>query len=293
MSTPVMHYARRLALGATSTPDKRLQFVSCASRGAPTHNNYPGVRGYRGIPQLNSFEGVKDVGLSIQAMPSPDELVYWLKYIFGAASGTAYTLTEALPAFYAMVDAGNTVYLHSGEKVNTAVFSSDPNTPLTLALETIGLTRADGASFPSLSNLTAKRPYTHHECTLSIDGDAYTPAQVQLSVNNNLDGNRYLNSQSRTAILDGERLIQLAVMLPFGSSEYAAFKDMDLNAGLEAVLTYAYGAESLAFTMPAVSCPEPPTEIRGKNGELMGQFIFTARKPDDATAEISVASTND
>jgi len=293
MSNPVMHYARRLAIGATSTPDKRLQFVSCASRGAPTHINYPGVRGYRGVPQLNSYEGVKDVGLSIQAMPSPDELVYWLKYILGAASGDAYTLTEALPTFYAMVDAGNTVFLHSGEKVNTAVFSSDANTPLTMALETLGLTRTDGATFPTLTNLTTKRPYTHHECTLSIDSASYAPAQVQLSINNNLDGNRFLNSQSRTAILEGERLVQLAVMLAFGSSEYAAFKAMNLNAGVAAVLTYAYGAEELEFTMPAVSCTEPPTEIRGKGGELMAQFIFTARKPDDATAEISVSSTND
>lgn len=293
MSNPVMHYARRLALGATSTPDKRLQFASVASRGAPAHVNYPGVRGYRGVPMANSFEGVKDVGLSIQAMPSPDELVYWLKYIFGAASGDAYTLTEALPTFFAMVDAGNTVYLHSAEKVNTAVFSSDANTPLTLALETLGLTRSEGATFPSLSNMTVKRPYTHHECTLSIDSASYAPAQVQLSVNNNLDGNRFFNSQSRTAILEGERLVQLSVMLAFGSSEYAAFKAMDLNAGVEGVLTYAYGAEELAFTMPALACPEPPTEIRAKNGELMAQFIFTARKPDDATAEISVASTND
>jgi hypothetical protein len=240
MSDPVMNYARRLAIGATgASPTKQLQFLRCASRGAPAHVNYPGVRGKRGIVATSSYEGIKDVGLSFTGQPSADELAAWLKYILGGnPSGDTYPLAEALPYFTAMVDAGNTVYSHDYLKVATATFSSDQNNPLTLAIEALGKNRVGGATFPSLTNLTVKRPYTHHELTVSIDGTAYKVQSSRLSINNNLDGNRFLNSQTRTEIPEGERLVQLVLMMPFGSSEYSAFNAMDLNTGVEAIVTY-------------------------------------------------------
>ncbi len=292
MANPTMGYARKVGIGATSTVDQQLQFMSCGIGKNQTHLQDDAMRGYRGRPAVSTVEGTYTVGGNLDLEPRPDELVVLLPWILGGnASGTTFPLAETVPERYLTIDKGADIYTYAGCKVNRATFrSSAGNQKLTLSLDVQGTTETGGESFPSIgATLTQLQPYLHHQLVATIGGTAYKLDNFELSIDNALMLDRFFNSQTRINLPEQDRLVTISADFPFRSDESSLYGIA--VGGVAATWVYTNGAYSITFTTPKVTAPVEPVVIQNRNGEVVRRINFTARKTDDSTAELTV--TND
>jgi hypothetical protein len=295
-----MGFSRRFGAGpnAGGVATREFDFLSCDISASQELLISDGIRGTRSAVSQQATTGVKPVGGGVILEPRPDDLDFWLPYILGAEEATdVFALAETLPELCAVVDNVVKVYTYAGCKVNTARFSGGANQKMQLALDLQGKTESEGAaaSFPSIANtLSLLQPYTFQQGVLTLaDTTTYEFNNVEIAINNNLILDRYNNSETRTEIPCGPRVVTLACDLPFTADELAR-RAADAT-GIAATLKYTNGTRSLLFTFANLKKPLSPIQAGAKNAELTlrCQFQAFATQAGDGTLTRELVVTND
>lgn len=253
-----------------------------------SHVETGGIRGTRSHISENVSEGTYTVGGPLVLIPTPADLVTLLPKILGAAaSGTTFALAETLPDFVAQIDRKTKVFAYSGCKVNKASFKSSKGNPLTLDLDIQGkkegsysgstftdITLGSAGTFPSLT-LSVLQPYMHHQLVLTIGGTAYEVDDIDITIDNALILDRFNNSQSRTELPEGDRIITVSATFPYSTSETALYNIA--TAGAAATAVYTNGNYSITFTFAVLQAAAKSPVVQSRNGEIVLPIDFVAR----------------
>jgi hypothetical protein len=278
--TATMGHATKLGMGTSAPSTKQFEFESCGVGRQGTHVQSPGIRDGRSYHSESVVEGPYTVGGPIVLAPRPDELDFLLPQLLGTPESTnVFALAETLPDTIVdiekVADSATTAYRTTG-KFNTGTFRSAAGGLLMLELDFQGLDEAE-IDFPSISaTLTALQPYIHHQLVLTIGGVAYKPASIDITINNALILDRFLNSQTRTELPESDRVITCNFTVPYDANCRNNLYGATVG-GLAATAVWTNGSRSLTFTFGVLQFPKPPIVIPGRNGELMASFAAQAR----------------
>jgi hypothetical protein len=277
--------------GSSNPVDTAIEFNSESIRKSATILETGGIRGTRSHPKERTRSGTYTVGGSMSCNPGPTELAFLLPYILGAnASGTTFALAETLPSAYITVDRVAKVFTYAGMKVNRGTFRCSQGQLLQLDLDLMGKTEtvANAGTFPSLT-LGTEAPYVFHDAVITIASTAYPVSDLDITIDNRLEGNRFQNSQTRTELPTMDRTVTVTVNTEFTSSTTALYDAANNYTGLSCTVVFTNGNYSITFTLPALQVPAQSPVVGGRN-EIMMPLQFTARK-SGSTAELTV--TND
>ncbi len=285
--------AARVGLGTADPVTKQIEFVSCGLANTPQLVLSEGLRDGRARYETSAVFGTRAVGGPLVMDVRPDELAVVLPYILGAAaSGENFATAETLTEFYALVDKVADIYLYAGCKVNQATFRSSANQLLNLSLDVVAKTETGGQTFPAISSsLSAFRPYIHHQGVLTLGGTAYPHDNLEITINNALQSDVYRNSQERTDIPEGDRIVTLAADFPFSATEESAFYQ-EAIAGLAGSMVYTQsGAINLTFTFANLKWAAASPIINGRGQEIGWRISFQAFKTSGGN-EIAVVNSS-
>jgi len=276
-----MAHATKVGIAATAPSTLQLEFESCGVGLQGTHVQSPGIRDGRSYHSESVVDGPYTVGGPLVLAPRADELDALLPYILGTAEvADVFSLAETIPDFVLDVekvaDGAASGYRYAGCKMNSATFRSSPGGLLMLEMDVQGKTEAE-ITFPSISGtLTVLQPYIHHQLVLTIGGTAYQPASIDITINNALILDRFLNSQTRTELPESDRIVTCNFTLPYTANERNNLYDVAVG-GLAATAKWTNGARSILFTFGVLQFPKPPVVIPGRNAELVISFAAQAR----------------
>jgi hypothetical protein len=196
-----------------------------------------------------------------------------------AANGTTYALAETLPERFFFVQRGDGTDGKVFEyvcKVNRCTFRAAPGTPLTLALDVVARTETvtNANTFPAGTVDITTGPFVFTDLVASIGGSNYAVNDFEVTIDNALDAERFLNSTTLAAIYPQDRTITVNLTPPYGDAEalYAVS-----GAVVNTVLTFTNANTSMVFTMPGVHYPRQSPTVGGLN-EIMLPLRGTARK---------------
>jgi hypothetical protein len=292
MSTAaIMGWARAVGIGTVDPVTKQLEVESCGIGKQGVHVESNGIRGSRSHIAESVNDGPYTVGGPMVLQPRPDDLDDLLPWIMGSTfSGAVISIGDTLTDRYVTVDKGAKVYTYDGCRVNTAMFRSSAGQNLSLEMDIQGKDEAvgDAGSFPAISGtLSNLQPYIHHQAVITLDGTARQVSSVEISINNNLILDRFLNSQTRTELPSGDLNVSLTVDNPF------TIADLDLYdlavAGIAGTVVYTNGLRSITFSFANLKVPAQVIAL-ARQGELTHRLPFTAYRTS-STALLTV--TND
>jgi hypothetical protein len=254
------------------------EFTSESLAARRTFLDLSGFRGSLSHPKERCRVGTYTVGGAISMNPTPTELDGWLKRIMGTAkSGSTFALADVGPMeFAALIDRGSKVLLYDGCKTAKATFSSQAGGPLTLTVDIVGATETIGNSgtFPSITPELAD-PYVHMDTVLTLGGTAYAAKQVDITVEYQLETDRFLNSLYVTALPCADRKVTVRVMLPWTTDEVALYNQA--LAGGTGSVVYTNGGTSVTFSFANLKAMEQTTPTLGSTrGELTYDLTLTA-----------------
>lgn len=289
--TSSMGHQTRIGISKASPTTQEIEFISCDMGAKNQHVQSDGIRGQRGRQSESVLDGIIDVSGSLVLEPRYEDLIVMLELILGTAAAPNYTLAEVVPFFTLDFKKIADTYRYANCKVNTATFRSARNQPLQLTLDIVGKTETGSISFPNIAaTLSALQPYIHHQLVMTIGGTAYELDNLEVSISNALLTDRYNNSQTRTDIPEGDRVITVSATFPF-TTDQAALYGMAV-AGLAGANTAVWtnGAHVLTMTFGKLQAPTISPGVGAKNQEITRTIQFNARKIG-ATAELAVSST--
>lgn len=292
-------YATALALdadGTFSSGAKRYEFIGDVSLGMSTvivDSN--GTRGERSRNASRIAQGIKTIDGGFTIEPNPVELDFLLPFILGGTEGSSddFAVADALPSLSAMVDRVAKVHTYAGLKVARAVFSASTNQKLTLSLDFMGLTEAEGEAGSFQSGLTIDAtlpPYILHQGVLSLGGTEREFQSFELVIDNQLIA-VHNNSQTPSYVDPQDRIVTLAVDTPYHSNTTALYTGNVTDAsGLAGFLTFTIGSRSTRFDLGNLKVPQNRTPSAGTKNEIRLTTQYQAYKTG-STAEIKI--TND
>lgn len=243
----------RLGIGATSTVDSALDYIDFN----------PGVR--RELRDMNGTRGKfsKDgnrvrvnrntVTPRLRAEPTISEWTKYLPWITGGTpSGTpavAYPLGNAtVEKFVHWKPVAGEAFLLTGVAVDVATLRAASGEPLALELDLVGrLYDAAPAAFPAISPDVVTQPFILSDLVLTVEGVERQCRDLFLSVRNNIDRNRHLNSLNLTTTQKLSRQVVFNVSVPSGDNVGLWDAGAD-GATLSAVFTNPTNSAVLSVT---------------------------------------------
>jgi hypothetical protein len=279
-------YAAKLGIGTASTVDQPLDFLSESLAVDEQFVDRAGIRGTRSHPIEVMRAGNRSVGGALMLQPNAQEWAYLLPWMLGtAASGTTYALAETVPERYVTADRVSKVHTYDGCKVNVGRVRGTQGAPLDLTLDLLGIdeTQANSGTFPALTLDSATGPFMFSDGAVVIGGVTYQIKECEIVIDNKLDGDRFLNSRTRTAIVAQDREVMVNFSLPWGDAVAAYNSGV---GGVAVTVTFTNGTVSLAFSFVKVVFPRKSPTVPGKQ-EIMLPLQGVA-KSSGATKELVV-----
>lgn len=281
-----MGCASKFGVGASAPATLLLDLMSGDVGLQETLINGTGVRGTRTRHKSRTRKGTRRPTGSITIEPNVDELLFWLPYILGGTpSGTTYPLGETLSSFIVTKDMVTKVFTYTGCKIASASFKSSQGGPLqlTLNIEGVDETVGNAGTFPDIE-LGEAAPFVHHDGAFAVNSlTGRTFFDFELNIDNMLDGERFGNSATRTALNPTDRNITVSLTPPYGGNHdmYAL-----LETGVPISATFTNGTVSVAFSMPFVQVPRVTPLIAGKAENRL--MLKGEARGDDANSELVV-----
>lgn len=301
MGTPFYGHASKLAIDVSTVTglsdfdsgSTSLEFESESLQKISNIISPNGIRGTRSQEASGCVIAQSDVRGQIVLYPRPDELDVLLPLILGADESTdTFALAEALKEFGALVERGAKRFVYTGLRVDRATFQCSQGQLLKLTLDVEGETEVvSGTSFPgTVPAITTLQPYTFKQAALVLNHDASAVEMFEftITIDNMLDKERRLNSETRTQLNPTDRVVTLAVRVPYTSDE------VDLHdyaiGGASGSITLTNGARSLAFSFANLKAPANSPVVAGRTTETTLSLNFQAYQ-SSGTKELIV--TND
>lgn len=279
------YWEQIVGIGTANPVTKQLQNVNCSIGRRGTHITKDGARGSREMRDTTAGDGPYTVGGGLSVQPADDEWDTLLPLINGGTrSGTGaggdpylYPLADSLPEFYVTKELIAKVPTWAGCKVNRAVMRSSAGSPvLTCEMDVQGKTETLGAaaSFPAISaTLTTDQPFLHQQLVCTLNSVAVLVDDVVLTVDNMLNLDRFLNSQTRTNLPEQGRLITVEMSNPYNVTDVALYNIA--VAGISGSLVYTNGSRVLTFSFTNLKAP-PDIIESAVRGEAINRLRFVA-----------------
>jgi hypothetical protein len=256
-----------------------------------------GMAGTRSRYATRTRAGIRRVTGSLSMQPNAIEWANLLPRILGAsAAGTSFLLAEQLPSFTLVADKDNgtdgKVLTYNGCKVSKAVLTAEQGRPLQLDMSIEGWDESVGAAgtFPSLTLNTATGPFLLSDTNagITVAASTYPFRRVVITIDNMLDGERFMNSNIRSALRAKDRVVTVELDGPYGNNSAAYPTAATLAAGVAVVVTFAntVHAVSMAITLSKVHFPRKSPPMSGRE-EVMLPLIGEARA-GTANDELSI-----
>lgn len=279
--------------GTPLTVDQGFVFVSesMTKRGTIVERN--GLRGTRSHQADDTRVGTYRVGGQIVLEPTPEDLAVWLPRILGAdPSGTTYNLAESLPSFTLTIDRVAKVFTYAGCKVNRATFHGAQGGLLRLSLDLLAQseTVAAAGSFPALS-IGSTQPYIFSDVSLTLASASREVKQFELSIDNGLVADRFMNSVTIVNAPEGDRTIALRTTHAWAAGNTDLYAQALAGAAGTLQLTNPLGGSpptgyQTTFSFGTLQVPDRSPNVPGRQ-ELLLNLEMIARR-SGATAELTV-----
>lgn len=286
MPTIVPGFATQLGLNSAGTipVDTKLDFVRLNYGADENLIDGNAMRGTRSRSLERVRIGTRAVGGTIVFWPTPVELAYLLPWIMGAGptgggQTKTYSLASVLPTKSLSIDRVQFVQNSLGVVVNRATFRGRRGQPLEVELDLMGIDEALGnpGTFPSLTADTTSKIFVFHDAAVSINSTTYQLRDLDLVIDNRVDGERYLNSQTRTALYSMDRQVSFLTNIPWGDA--SGLYQLAGTDGFSFSTTWTFGNCALNFTMPKAFWMRKPIEIPGREElyyPMQGMGLATA-----------------
>lgn len=278
--------------GTAVTVDQGFVFASesIAKRGAIVERE--GIRGIRGHQSDDTRTGPYSVAGQLVLEPTPEDLAIWLPRILGAAAvGTAYDLAETLPSFTLAVDRVAKVFTYAGCKVDRATFSGSSGGLLRLSMDISAQSESVGnaGTFPSLTAGITKPYIFSGDPVLTLQSAAREVSQFDLTIDNALVKDRFMNSLTIINLPEGDRVVSLNTTHPYAAGT-GTTGTTDLYAqalaGAAGTLVFTNGGYSTTFTFGTLQVPDNSPTVQSK-AEIPLQLQMIARRAG-TTPELAV-----
>lgn len=279
--------------GTAVTVDQGFVFVSesIAKRGMIIER--VGLRGSRSHQADDTRVGPYTVGGQLVLEPTPEDLAIWLPRILGAdPSGTTYNLAETLPSFTLSVDRVAKVFTYAGCKVNRAVFQGAQGGLLRLTLDIVAQSESVAAAgtFPSLA-LGVTQPYIFSDLALTLASAAREVKQFDLTIDNGLITDRFMNSLVIVSAPEGDRTIGLRTMHAWAAANTDLYAQALAGAAGSLQLTNALGGTpptgyQTTFSFATLQVPARSPVVPGRQ-EFFLNLDMVARQVG-STPELTV-----
>ena len=302
MADPVMGVQSRIGVkketteGTAVTVDTLLELISGDFGLVEEGIHAQGMHGSRSHWAARTRANTRKASGSITLQPNAIELSVLLPFILGAdANGTTFALAETLPSFTVVMDKDNATdgktYTYNGCKCGKAVFSAEQGGLLSVQMDVEGRDESIGAAgtFPALTLNVATGPFVFSDAVISVAGSNYSFKRFSLTVDNQLDADRFMNSQTRTAIPTRGRVVSLELDGPAGQNHATYPTAATLAAGVAVVLTLTntVHAVSIAFSLLKVHFPRRTAVWSGRD-ELMLPLMGDSRASAAAGDELTI-----
>lgn len=264
----VYGYASQLGIDDADPVTKRFDFHREGLVLDEMFKDTNGLRGTRSHDISRIRAANRRCGGPISLQPSAVELALLLPWILGAnASGTTYALADTLPTRYVTIDRVIKVFKYTGVVVNRATFRASEGEPLSLDLDLVGIdeTVANAGTFPSLSIDTTTQPFMFTDLAWTLAATGYSLKEFEMVIDNNIDTERFFNSQTLSAAYPQDRTISFRTRVPAGDA-IAAYNTGP--TGVAVVGTFTNAATSLIFSMVKVTFPRKSPPVEGRS-EIM------------------------
>jgi hypothetical protein len=267
---------------------------SIAKKGMVVERN--GLRGTRSHVADDTRIGPYTAGGQLVLEPTPADLAIWLPRILGgtpSGSGTVtYPLAETLPSFTLSIDRIAKVFTYGGCKVNRALLHGAQGGLLRLTLDIVAQNEsvAGAGTFPSLTPSVAQ-PYIFSDLSLSLAATAREVKQFDLTIDNALVTDRFMNSLTIVAAPEGDRTISLRTVHAWAAANTDLYAQALAGAAGTLQLTNALGGTpptgfQTIFSFATLQVPDRSPNVTGRQ-EVFLNLEMMARKVG-STPELSV-----
>lgn len=277
MGTPAIGTLSKLAIDVSTVTaitdfdagSTQLEFLSEELRYAEAQAYNSGIRGTRSrvAERCRIAQGV--VSGSLVLHPTPIELDVLFPLILGAAeSNDSFALAETIPEFGVLIDRITRRFVYTGCRVSRATFSGSQGQPITLRLDLEGETEViTNTAFPvTVPAIDSGSPYIFSDVTFALAADA-SAAEVrgfEITIDNGLITDRFMNSVTRTTIPSADRVITVSLTVPYTADEVDLHKQA--LAGGTGSLTLTNGGTSTLFTFGNLKTDPASSPVVGARG---------------------------
>lgn len=289
MGTPFYGNAAKMAMDKSTVTgisdfdsgSQALEFISESVKKVSNIIGPEGIRGTRSREATGCVIASSDVRGSIELYPRPDELDFLLPLILGTDESTdVFALAETLQEFGICIERGAKRFIYTGCRVDRAVFSCSQGQLLKLVIEIEGETEVVSATaFPAtVPALTVLQPYTFKQAALVLQADASAVEMFDftLTIDNMLDKERRLNSETRTQIQPTDRMVTLQLRVPYTADE-VDLHDYAIGGGTGSI-ALTNGNRSITFAFANLKAPADSPVISGRATETTLQLNYQAYK---------------
>jgi hypothetical protein len=279
--------------GTAVTVDEAFVFTSesIAKRGVIVERS--GLRGTRSHQADDVRVGPYTVGGRLVLEPTPQDLSIWLPRILGApADGANFHLAETLPSFTLSIDRVAKVFTYAGCKVNRATLEGAQGGLLKLSLDLVAQSESVAAAgtFPALTASVAQ-PYIFSDLALTLAATAREVKEFELSIDNGLVTDRFMNSITIVSAPEGDRNILLRTIHAWAAANADLYAQALAGAAGTLQLTNALGGTPptgyrTTFNFATLQVPDRSPNVPGRN-EFFLNLEMAARRVG-STPELAV-----
>lgn len=236
-----MGYDAKIAIGETVIQASN---ITLGKRGRILERD--GMRGAREHNTRDTRTGPYSVNGGFTCEPSPTELATILAWAINDTSADV------------SVDRVAAQYLYADCKVNTLNLSGSQGGTIVCRVELVGKTEAAGEA---LDDPESTSPYAYSpDVALTLASAARDPQSFELSIDNQLDAERFLNSLTLSEVNSQDQIVRLRAVVPFTADNLALYDQALAGAAGTLVLSQT-GYVGLTISFGALQVPAESPEI--------------------------------
>jgi len=187
---------------------------------------------------------------SLTCQPTAVELANILKWVMGGTPTGSPTVSyplgnDALARSMWYLPNAGTGWQLLNVAVDSMTIHSSSGEPLTVTLDLVGLTyNKTSTSYPATALDISTQPYIFSDLALTYGGATNLVRDMSLSIRNNIDRSRFLNSLTLTALYKLHREVAWSIEIPAG--DYDDEWDDALTSGVASVATWTQPGSATA-----------------------------------------------
>lgn len=268
-------------LSKVSINGTAMEFKSCSLKKVGTILERDGIRGTRSRHSSDTRTGTYTVAGSIVLEPSAADLSALMALTIGANGAVAETLTS----FSAIVDRGYNVVTYENCVVNSATLRCSQGGIAELTLDLVGKT---ANTTGTVAAPTVGIPFIMSDLTFTAGNTAYETMEFELTISNNVEAGRFMNSLTVTDIPPGERLVSLRTVHAYVNTNSALWEPAIAGLSAASTLVLANGTNTGTFTFGTLQAAREDPDVA--KGEILMTKNWVSRITGN-TNEIAFALT--